>query len=227
VAVTWVTTAIFTLVTTVFTLVMAVVVAMPDQAGADSPQIAQIWVHGSQVSASPVPQLGAQEAVEVKVPTNSVLQSGFRANILMCSDPDAQPKNLPISDSTCDGLTIQVGPTLNIGTGGTVDQKGYVIYKLPRKIEPADSIPVCNATHACVLYVGQDQNDFQRPHVWSTAFYVGTGSQAASSSSGSSAPLVVGIVLAALVLAGGGFLWLRRREHGRRSTADSEIALEG
>ena len=32
----------FTLVTTVFTLVMAVIVAMPGQAGADSQQIAQI-----------------------------------------------------------------------------------------------------------------------------------------------------------------------------------------
>jgi len=215
----------FTLVTTVFTLVMAVIVAMPGQAGADSQQIAQIWVHGSQVSPSPVPQLAAQQAVEVKVPANSVLQAGYRANILMCSDPGAQPSNLPIDDSHCDGLTIQTGPTLNIGTGGTVDETGYVINTLPLKVEPTDAIPVCNATHACVLFVGQDQNDFQRPHVWSNAFYVGAANQLGTS--GSSALLVVGIVVVVLVLAAGGFLWLRRREHGRRSTADSEIAFEG
>jgi hypothetical protein len=216
-----VTTATLTLVTTIFTLAIAVIVAMPGQAGADSPQIAQIWVHGSQVSASPVPQLPPQESVEVKVPANSVLQPGLRADILMCSDPGARPSNLPINDSTCDGLTINVGRTLDIGTGGMVDKKDYVIYPLPLKIEPGDSIPVCNSTHACVLYIGQDQNDFERPHVWSTAFYVGSGpsqkaSYVAASSSGSSTPLVVGIVLAAILVGAGGFVWFRRRERGQR-----------
>jgi len=161
--------------TSVFTLTAAVIFATPGQAGAASQQIAQIWANGSRVKASPVPHLAPSESVTIKVPKNSVLQAGFRADVLMCSDPGAKASSLPVDDSTCDGLTINTGRTLNIGTKGTVDKKGYVIYKLPLKIEGSDSIPVCNATHACVLYVGQDQNDFQRPHVWSIAFYVGMG----------------------------------------------------
>jgi hypothetical protein len=170
---TWVATALFIFVTSVCTTAM--IIAIPGQAEATSQQIAQIWAHGSRVTTSPVPHLTPGDSVEVKVPKNSLLQAGFRADILMCGDPGAKPSRLPANDSTCDGLTINTGRTLDIETKGTVDKNGYVIYKLPLKIESPDSIPICNATHACVLYVGQDQNNFARPHVWSTAFYVGTG----------------------------------------------------
>jgi hypothetical protein len=142
-------------------------------AGATSSQIAQFWVHGSRVPTSSASRFRPQEQVEVKVPANSILQPGFRADILMCSDPGAEARNLPAEGTSCDGLTINVGRTLNIENHGAVDKKGYVIYKLPDQFEPKDNLPVCDATHACVLYVGQDQNDFQRPHVWSTPFYVG------------------------------------------------------
>jgi LPXTG-motif cell wall-anchored protein len=113
---------------------------------------------------------------------------------------------------------------LNIGPGGTVDERRYTINTLPTNIEPKDGLPVCNATHACVLYVGQNQNNFEKPHVWSAPFYVGTGVDAAGTSgvvtgsgSGSSAPLIVGIVVAALVLLAGSYLWLRHRKRGQRT----------
>ena len=220
-------TKTLTWVTALVAIPLAATVTMPGQAGATtSPQIAQFWVHGSQVSTSPVPDFAPQQSVEIKVPANSVLQPGFRANILMCGDPGAQASNLPISDIDCDGITINVGRTLDIVAGGTVDKAGYVIYQLPTRIEPTDSVPVCNASHACVLYVGQDQNDFSRPHVWSTPFYVGTGTDAAgstgaaasSASSGSSAPLVGGIVAAVVIVLAGGFLWLRHKGRRQRTT---------
>ncbi len=166
--------AIFDLTTSAFALVTTVIITTPGQAGAASPQIAQIWAHGSRTTTSAVPHLTPGESVEVKVPKNSVLQDGLRADILMCSDPGAKASHLPANDSTCDGLTINTGRTLDVGSKGTVDKSGYLIYKLPLKMEGSDSVPVCNATHACVLYVGQDQNNFARPHVWSNAFYVGT-----------------------------------------------------
>ncbi len=170
-------TSIFTLAPSLLILVLAGIIASPGQAEAASQQIVQIWAGGSRVPSSPVPHLAANESVTVKVPENSVLQAGYRADILMCSDPGGKPSALPISDSTCDGLTINNGRTLDIGTKGTVNKRNYVIYKLPLKIEGSDSIPKCNATNACVLYVGQDQNDFAHPHVWSTAFYVGAATK--------------------------------------------------
>ena len=153
--------AIFAVAASVSTLVIGGIIATPAHAEGVSQQIAQIWTHGSRVTTSPVPHLTPGGSVEVIVPKNSVLQAGFRADILMCSDPGAEPSHLPANDSTCDGLTINTGRTLDIGTKGTVDKKGYVIYKLPlKKIEPSDSIPKCNGNNACVLYVGQDQNNF-------------------------------------------------------------------
>jgi hypothetical protein len=167
----------FTVVTSASTLVIAGAITTPSQAAATSPQIAQIWARGSRIPTSPAPHLARGESVAVKVPKNSILQPGFRADILMCSDPGAKPSHLPANDSSCDGLTLNTGRTLDIGTTGTVDKEDYLIYKLPLKIEPPDSIPKCNGNNACVLYVGQDQNNFTRPHVWSTAFYVGTATR--------------------------------------------------
>jgi len=217
-------TAIFILVATGLTLVMAMILTMPGQVEADSPQIAQFWVHGSEVSPNTIPEFRPKEIVEIKVPANSILQPVQEANILMCADPGGQASNLPIDGTSCDGESMNTGPSLNIGTGGTVDERRYMINTLPTSIEPNDDIPVCNATHACVLYVGQNQNNFEQPHVWSAPFYVGTGVDAAGTSgvvmgsgSGSSAPLIIGVVAAALALLAGGYLWLRRRDRGRRS----------
>jgi len=208
--------------TAILLLLMGATVAMPGPAGAAAPQIAQFWVHGSEVPTSPVPEFTPNEAVEVEVPANSILQPGQRADILMCSDPGGSASQLPVDDTSCAGITLNVGRTLDIEPGGKVDKPGYVMYRLPNQLEPKDSVPVCNATHACVLYVGQDQNDFDRPFVWSTPFHVGTGPDAggttsasgsSASGSGSSAPVVGGIVAAAVIVVAG-FI-VRRRRHSR------------
>ena len=115
-----------------------------------------------------------QTAVEVKVPSNATLKVGQPITILECEDADGMTDDLPTDNSTCDGLTSNSGPSLNVGAGGTVDKKGYEIYQLPSAAlaEPGNAGPVCNRTSACVLYVGSNYNDFTQPYVWSAPFYV-------------------------------------------------------
>jgi len=148
---------------------------LPGQAGATAPQIAEIF----QPSGGTTPvQRGAtisdQTTVEVKVPTNCTFQAGQAITILQCEDADGKADDLPTDGSTCDGLTSNSGASLNVGTGGVVDKRGYEIYRLPSAAlsEPPNASPVCSATSACVLYVGQNYNDFTQPHVWSAPFYV-------------------------------------------------------
>jgi len=54
------------------------------------------------------------------------------------------------------------------------------VYLLPSTAlgELANSQPVCNASNPCVLYIGQDQNDFTAPKIFSAAFSVGPASGA-------------------------------------------------
>ncbi len=62
---------------------------------------------------------------------NTHLKAGQPITILECEDADGMADDLPIDNSSCDGLTSNNGPSLNVGTGGTVDKKGYEIYQLP------------------------------------------------------------------------------------------------
>ena len=51
---------------------------------------------------------------------------------------------------------------------------GYTVYALPDANlgESSSGTPVCNLSNECVLYIGQDQNDFTQPHFFSQLFYV-------------------------------------------------------
>ncbi len=81
--------------------------------------------------------------------------------------------NLPKSDSTCDGNTIQ-GNTMLVAANGSASDQNYTIYLLPSPAlgEQSNNQPVCNQTDPCVLYVGQNQNDFTAPKVFSTPFTI-------------------------------------------------------
>jgi hypothetical protein len=183
--------------------------------GAVQPELAQILQPsgGTTVVAADA-TITDQTTVEVKVPANSILNNGQSVNIYECSDPDGQTDDLPTDGSSCDGLTSITG-NLNEGSGGTVDKRNYEIYALPSSVlhEPSNSVPVCNATSACVLYVGENLNDFTAPYVWSTAFYVGATVGTPTPES----PLTIALPAAALLVLGGGTaLTIRRR---RRSAA--------
>ena len=50
----------------------------------------------------------------------------------------------------------------------------FTVHSLPNTLlgEPADQAPVCNVTHTCVLFVGEDQTHFNQPKVFSEPFTI-------------------------------------------------------
>ncbi len=136
------------------------------------------------LTVSPSTDLHDGESVSVSIGPNSVFTPNSRVNILECADPGGSVANLPKSDSTCDGNTIQ-GNTMLVAANGSASDPAYTIYLLPSPAlgEQSNNQPVCNQTNPCVLYVGQNQNDFTAPKVFSTAFSIApaAGSSTATS----------------------------------------------
>ena len=159
-------------------LVAVALFLIPGHADASVPQIGILLTPGSgggtALPKTPVPTITDQTTVEVKVPANSTLTPGASVKILQCADSDGMADDIPTSAAYCDGLTINVGTTIDVASDGSVDKTDYTIYKLPSTAlhEPSDQTTECTSTTACVLYIGQDQNDFAQPHVWSQPFYV-------------------------------------------------------
>jgi len=191
---------------------------------------------GSKVQSSTAPigryRAGAPfssgQVIQVKIPTNSTLRPGAGIKIVECAAPRGV---VPTDPSSCDGTTIQ-GDTVLVTKDGSVDYtrtkttSGYTVYALPDRHslgEGPGGLPVCNTTHLCVLYIGQNQLDFTAPHYWSEPFTVtptaddtgadpGDGSQqVASTGGGSNAWLTIGLPVVVVVAAGGAFLAMRRR----------------
>jgi hypothetical protein len=119
--------------------------------------------------------------INISVPANSVFASGAGINILECEYQGA----LPTSPSQCDGNTIQ-GSTITANSDGSIDYTGYTIYALPDKVSLGESSgpPFCNLSNSCVLYIGENQNDFTQPHVWSQTFWVAPNSTDSGSPAG-------------------------------------------
>jgi hypothetical protein len=111
--------------------------------------------------------------LRVAVGPNKYFAPYSRIEILECADPGGQVANLPTSDITCDGNTAPSRSIL-VNQDGSFSTDQYQLYSLPNAVlgEPRDSEPTCNATHMCVLYVGQDQNNFRAPKVFTAPFTV-------------------------------------------------------
>ena len=113
---------------------------------------------------------GNGAVVGIDVGPNPFFAPNSRIEVIEC----AAPKGVdPVSDATCDGNTAQSGSVL-VARDGSFQIPHYTLYSLPNTAleETADGIPICNATSECVLYIGQNQNDFTAPKVFSTAFTV-------------------------------------------------------
>jgi hypothetical protein len=112
-------------------------------------------------------------SVALSVGPNSRFSPHARIEVLECSAPGGA---LPIDDSTCDGNTVQLGSVL-IAADGSFQVPSYTIYQLPNSDlgEQSNHAPVCNSSEECVLYVGQDQNDFSQPKLFSAPFTVRPG----------------------------------------------------
>jgi hypothetical protein len=141
--------------------------------------------NGPTVSITPAPTKGAfadQQVVRIAVPPNSLFTPNSRVVILECTDPGGSVTNLPLSYSSCDGNTIQPDTTV-VHADGSLVEPSYTVYALPSAVlgEQANWQPVCNAVHPCVLFIGQDQNDFSKAKVFSAAFTISGGGAPATS----------------------------------------------
>jgi len=136
------------------------------------------------------------QVIEVKIPANPTFVSGSGIFVVECAAPGGV---VPTDPSECDGKTVQ-GDTILAGTDGSVDYtvsnttSGYTLYALPDLSslgEPSTQTPVCNLSNECVLYVGENQNDFTQPHFWSQPFYVAPtpGDTGANPGDGSAPPV--------------------------------------
>ncbi len=113
------------------------------------------------------------QTVTVSVGPNSFFTPLLKVNILECADPGGKTANLPTSISSCDGNSIQ-GGTILINHDGSFSANDYQVFSLPNATlgEQSNKLPVCNATEMCVLYVGQNQEDFTQPKLFSAPFTV-------------------------------------------------------
>jgi hypothetical protein len=118
------------------------------------------------------------QIIRVSVGPNRFFKPYSRINILECADPKGKQSNLPKSDFTCDGNTIQ-GNTVLVRKNGSFTARGYQIFSLPNEAtlgELASGQPVCNPKHPCVLYVGENQGDFTWPKEFSNPLTISTSS---------------------------------------------------
>jgi hypothetical protein len=116
------------------------------------------------------------QSVTVSVGPNKVYQPLLRVNIIQCSDPGGKVSELPVSLAHCDENTLQ-GNSVIAKSDGSIHETGYTIYRVPTSVlgEGKTVTPICDATHECVLYVGQDQDDFTKPKAFSAPFFVTGG----------------------------------------------------
>jgi hypothetical protein len=145
------------------------------------------------VSITPGPAKGAfadQQNVRVSVGPNSVFSPNSRVVILECADPDGTVANLPTGFSSCDENTIQPDTTV-VHADGSFVEPSYTLYALPSKLlgEQANWQPVCNTSHPCVLFVGEDQNDFSKAKTFSAAFTMSGGMPSAAPTTADTTPV--------------------------------------
>lgn len=139
------------------------------------------------LNVSPSSNLHDGESVSISVGANNYFTPNVQVNILECADPGGSAANLPKDDSTCDGNTVQ-GKTVLVSVNGSFSEPDYIIYLLPSSVlgEQSNDQPVCNKTNPCVLYVGQNQNDFSAPKVFSAPFSIAPATGSASTTTSTS-----------------------------------------
>jgi hypothetical protein len=114
------------------------------------------------------------QSIAISVGANSRFTPNARIEVLECAAPKGL---LPVDDTVCDGNTVP-GQSILVGQDGSFSDPAYLVYQLPSQTlgEQLNHLPVCSANEECVLYVGQDQNDFTAPKLFSVPFTVGSTS---------------------------------------------------
>ena len=155
----------------VVVVVVVVVVAMT--AGGSSPSSAN---GSSLLTMTPAPSSTSYhngQTVSISVGPNKQFAPYSRIIIIECANPGGTTASLPTSDLTCDGNTVTPYSVL-VNKDGSFSAPKYQLFSLPntQMDETWDDQPVCNQTHQCVLYIGQDQTNFRQPKIFSEPFSI-------------------------------------------------------
>ena len=119
------------------------------------------------------------QSINLSVGPNRFFTPYSRVNIIECADPGGKASNLPTSANACDGNTVQ-GTTVLVQSNGSFSEHGYQLYALPNASqlgEAPDTRPVCNQKKGCVLYIGQNQEKFTAPKIFSPPFWISKSSK--------------------------------------------------
>lgn len=121
------------------------------------------------VTLKPASSFYNQQVIEVSVGANSLFIPNTSIKILECAVGAT-------SDAQCDGNT-QNADSVIVGADGSFDYKSYTMYTLPNPLlgEPPTNSPKCDSVNRCMLYVGEDQNDFTQPMLFSSVFAITPG----------------------------------------------------
>jgi hypothetical protein len=194
--------------------------ALSSPAGAAGPASGSI-VPGSAQAVAPYTAgkpFSSGQNINVVIPANSAFAgSSANINIVECAAPNGV---VPSDPSNCDGNTIQ-GNTIIPNADGSFTYTGYTVYALPDPNFEGNSGPTCGDTLAteCILYVGNNQNDFTQPHLWSQPFLInsngGVDSGANPGDGTPEVPMAIILPLAAMGLLGGTVLIRRRHRTAR------------
>jgi hypothetical protein len=114
------------------------------------------------------------QLIRLSVGPNRLFKRYLHVNILECADPGGQKRNLPVNANTCDGNTIQ-GNTVLIAKNGSFSEAGYQLFALPNVKslgEEPTGQPVCSRRAKCVLYIGENQENFTWPKMFSAPFTI-------------------------------------------------------
>ncbi len=119
------------------------------------------------------------QSINLSVGPNKFFKPYSRVNVIECADPGGKSKSLPTSVLACDGNTIQ-GNTILVKPDGSFSERSYQVYALPNALqlgEASDSRPICDRKRDCVLYIGQNQEKFTAPKIFSPPFTVSKASR--------------------------------------------------
>ena len=113
--------------------------------------------------------------INVVIPANTAFASPDNSTdkqIVECSAPNGV---VPTLTTACDGETVE-GPTVVANTDGSFTLTNYTVYALPdlASLGEGSGGPTCGATAAteCILYIGDNYENFTAPHLWSDPFFI-------------------------------------------------------
>jgi hypothetical protein len=94
------------------------------------------------------------QLISLSVGPNHFFKPYSHVNVLECADPKGKAEKLPTS---------------------SFSEHRYELFSLPNATalgEPADNQPICNSSKMCVLYVGENQESFTAPKLFSVPFSI-------------------------------------------------------